>query len=662
MRRAKSFSDKVGLDVRLSPDPLGGASLANRLSISSQESYTINAVPQQGSDDENYHSPPPVPPRAPRRPRSLGMEMIDSARIDPDYSYIKDDKEPAKVSVRGGRGQSVEKQLEDLEREIDEDNYKRKQSQRRMTMDAIHTTRKAASMYETSRSKTLMASRFSGSFAQQNTPVPKEASDYLEPVPSQRVQEKVEQLGRKLSPGGSEIDPVDALLQGLTDTSPITRSLGPLVSHKAKDHDYSTIPDRVLGSTIAPPPVHFRTTSADSTQSAPELPPRLRRSHGEKGAMFDDPPSPPRTIQPVSPIRTASYQISLNTGGKVEEISPYATSRGLRIDTIQTLQSLEPLPPPLPPRSPVKHQRERASMPSVSTRSIKPKQTVAKTKSLADSQIHISYPSSLKSHTPNHTPKKDCGSLPDLCINSLDQTSQSSDGGGSTSSRGAVGGAFFTEDRSPTRPESLSSEGSTRQTSNDKESLDSALQELDEFMKGLSDLDEDGSAQKDSRKRVLHNDIGAALMTTQQIQSDLLSAKENRKTSPDHKTQINRSLSLATSHVSHPTAPPTSNRRRMSSFKSTPTIAGNGKISPPGVRNGKISPPGVPPRSLVSLNNGILHEPMPSSSLRSLTPPNMASANSIHHAPLHRYEKSNTVFIYHIRDQQPVRIAHKSLV
>ena len=650
------------MDVRLSPDPLGGA-VANRLSIASQESYTINAVPQQGSDDENYHSPPPVPPRAPRRPRSLGMEMIDSARIDPDYSYIKDDREPAKVSVRGGRGQSVEKQLEDLEREIDEDNYKRKQ--RRMTMDAVHTTRKATSMYETSKSKTLMATRFSGSYAQQSTPVPKEASDYLEPVPSQRVQEKVGQLGRRLSPGEGEVDPVDALLQGLTETSPITRSLGPLISHKVKDHDYSTIPDKVLGSTIAPPPVHFRTTSADSTQSAPELPPRLRRSHGEKGAaLFDDPPSPPsRMVLPVSPIRTASYQINLNSGGKVEEISPYATSRGLRIDAgIQSLQSLEPLPPPLPPRSPVKHQRERASMPSVGSRSSKPKQSVAKTQSLADSHIHMSYLSSLRSHTPNHTHKKDCGSLPDLCINSLDQTSQSSDGGGSNSSHGAVGVAFPTEDRSPTRPESLSSEGSTRQSSNDKESLNSALQELDEFMKELKDLDEDGSAQKDSQKRVLHNDIGAALMTTQQIQSDLLSAKGNRKTSPDQKTQINRSLSLATSPPPRTTALPTSNRRSLSSFKSTPTIAGNGKISPPGVGNGKISPPGVPPRSLVSLNNGMLHESTtPTSALRSLTPPNMAS-NSIHHASMHRYEKSNTVFIYHIRDQQPVRIAHKSLV
>uniref|UniRef100_A0A1X7TYG6 Uncharacterized protein n=1 Tax=Amphimedon queenslandica TaxID=400682 RepID=A0A1X7TYG6_AMPQE len=299
-------------------------------------------------------------------------------------------------------------------------------------------------------------------------------------------------------------------------------------------------------------------------------------------------------------------------------------------------------------------------MPSVGSHSIKPKQSVAKTKSLADSHIHMSYPSSLKSHVPNYTPKKDCGSLPDLCINSLDQqTSQSSDGGGSTSSRGAMGVSFSTEDRSPTRPESLSSEGSTRQASHDKESLDSALQELDELMKGF---DEDGSAQKDSRKQVLHNDIGAALMTTQQIQSDLLSAKENRKTSPDQKTQINRSLSLATSPpAARPIAPSTSSRRSMSSFNSTPTIAGNGKISPPRVGNGKISPPGVPPRSLVSLNNGI-HEPTPSSTLRSLTPPNMASANSIHHAPLHRYEKSNTVFIYHIRDQQPVRIAHKSLV
>ena len=89
IRRAKSFSEKATTDVRLSPDPK--LSLAeSRLSVASQESYTINAI-NPGSDEEFRNSPPPIPPRAPRRPRSLGTDTVDTAHPDPDYSYIKDD-------------------------------------------------------------------------------------------------------------------------------------------------------------------------------------------------------------------------------------------------------------------------------------------------------------------------------------------------------------------------------------------------------------------------------------------------------------------------------------------------------------------------------------------------------------------------------------------
>ena len=671
----------------MSPDPLGVGG-ANRLSVASQESYTINSVPQQGSDDEHRLSPPPVPPRAPRRPRSLNADAIDSARLDPDYSYIKDDhKQPTRLSVMDGRRSrdgsrhSVDKELDDLERDIDEDNYQRK---RRVTMGhtAIyhHTNRKATSMYEPDRSKTLAPSmRYSGSFAHQKKDfiMPKEASDYLEPVPSQRVQEQ--ERARKSPPGGrvgGDIDEVDALLQGLPEVPPVTRSLGPLTIQKAKDHDYSIIPDKIpSASSIAPPPVHFRTTSADSTQSAPELPPRLRKSHGGGGGgmvLFDDPPSPPsRLMPPVSPIRTASHQINLGGAGKVDEISPYATTRGLKIDAgLTMLPSLEPSPPPLPPRSPVKYPRERTSMPSVGTRcttcnGVRPKQGVMKTQSLADSQTQMSsYSAGLRGHTHSHAHETDRGSLPDLCHNASDASlvgsqtsyaSQSSDGGCSNnSSRSGLGG-FPTEDRSPTRPESLSSDGSTRQQTPNKETFESAIQQLDQVMKGLEeDID------SKTKKQGLHNDIDAALFNTQQIQSDLLQAKENRRTSPVQKMGVNRSMSVAVSPTAAPVAPPTlTSRRSMTTFKSTPSMIGNER---------RTSPPDVPPRSLVSLNfpsngtGGLLTETTPTSSLRSRTPPNIATATAINHVPMHRYEKSNTVFIYHMRDQQPVRIAHKSLV
>ena len=320
-------------------------------SIGSQEAYAINRPHSPQTKDEG--SPPPIPPRAPRRPRSDTIE-----RLDPDYSYIKDDIDghtTRNKSTSSNGNESLDQQLDDLLRDIEEENRVKKRRQTYTHNNHINpyaeigpsrtaktlrpkttttTTTKAVEDFEKKRKEFLQLYGDRG------------ASDYIEPVPSKN----------KRSSSPAHYRDWTGVNGSMTKRLSSSTEYSTSVSHNigSSSHDYHTIPDNPIK------PVHGHTSSMDSTHTESVVI-SSDSVWGRTQSSSDDPPSPPLPPRPSYltqlPPTKQNYVSSTNRKG---DISPYAIAKGLIVQS----ESSPALAPPLPPRSPNKYQRERISIQS----------------------------------------------------------------------------------------------------------------------------------------------------------------------------------------------------------------------------------------------------------------------------------------------------------
>ena len=609
VRRTQSFSEKSNYNIRTSPEPPIAGSC---LSVSSQESYTINAR-NPGSDEERRNSPPPIPPRAPRRPRSLGMDTVDT-HIDPDYSYIKDEvtsediltTKEAKVDQLPSS--QVDQELNDLLRDIEEDNLRKK---RRQTMEPSIIRRISPYSETSAKSKTLNSMTRGQTFEKKKQEFfdiygeNRQASDYLEPVPSKKALELEKRASNPpILNGLGEHDEMLHQTKRHSTSGDFSSMRSSVLTGQTSHHDYSTIPD-----TVQPKPQHHHTVSTDSTQSAPELPPRMIRRPSQTG--LDDPPSPPRRsgYVPTSPNKFTSRHFSLNASVKSDDISPYATRNFLLDPKGSVSPPREASPPPLPPRSPNK--RERTSLPVTQyvnrcprCNGMKSKAHLVKTCSLGDH------------HHPHVYPHGDRASLSDSYQSSQSESALFSQIS-STSSHSSIASSdppsSLTRSDPSSPPPYLQLEEESTFNGGNKKELESALQILDDCVRDLEVLEIDLPETK--RKSDIHTDLDVALQQAQQVQNDLLLAKSKKTDN----APVQRTASV--------TAVVNSGKRNMSVLQS------------PSHTN---IAPAIPPRSRASLTTQ-MSNPM----LQSESPPHS-------HAPLHRHNSqvntSNTVFIHHIKE------------
>jgi hypothetical protein len=455
------------------------------------------------------------------------MEAIDGPnRIDPDYSYIKDDVDEK---------EDLDKQLDDLMRDIEADNHRKT---RRQTMGEATVTRRLLPHSDMpAKSKTLVNSmRYSDEMERKKKEfidiygVKEQASDYLEPIPSKKaIEYKRSSNPPLLSNGINERDDLFHQRHS-TDFSSLR-----LNEKGASNHDYSIIPDR---------PLHVHSTSIDSTHSAPDLPPRTRRSYN----AIDDPPSP-QLVQLPSPTKlTKHYQ------SKTSEISPYATATN--VSGIGAVR--ESSPPPLPPRSPNK--TLRGTIPSHTERctkcnGVKANKRLNKTQSLADAH-HMG---GAHHHHHYHDPSRNSISETSTVTSpffSIGSSNIKDVRAGSSTSLGKAYSDVFTPEET-----SISSPGS------DKEELESALQLLDDCVKGLELIETDLpiSPNMIKKNKSFNGEISMALQQTQQVQNDLFNLTKGN--------QVQRSFSVTTQSPMKPQPViQTTPKRSMTIHKSSPSI------------------------------------------------------------------------------------------
>ncbi len=352
VRRAKSFTDKSSFAIRRSLSPEVGFK-GSVHSVASQESYAINR-PLSQTKKEGECSPPPVPPRAPRRPRSIGLDYIDHK--DPDYSYIKDDIDGATPKKKNGN--ETDQQLDDLLRDIEEENRIKK---RRATLSTPNNN--AISPYAetgpTRKSKTLQnSSRAVEDFEKKRKEFQdiygrQEASDYLEPVPSKSVKEK-----RSSNPSQyKEWSTVNGISPPKRYSSSSEYSSNSFIHSisSSSSHDYHTIPDKLAA------PQHSHTSSMDSTHNDTTKTSDRKSNWGRTLSGSDDPPSPPLPPRPSYLTQIPPQSPTKLQSSKKGDISPYATTRGIVLSSSDMTTTTTAPGPPLPPRSPNKHYRERVS-------------------------------------------------------------------------------------------------------------------------------------------------------------------------------------------------------------------------------------------------------------------------------------------------------------
>lgn len=326
-------------------------------SIGSQESYAINRSSSQSRDDDK--SPPPIPPRAPRRPQSIGLETVN--QIDPDYHYIKDedvvDGRPTttRVSTQGD-SETVDQQLDDLLRDIVQENKIKQRKQMNVISPYAETTRKANTINHQTRVMEDIEKKKSSYFQIYGD---KGASDYLDPVPSKNVSNSPSRewarpnglVSKRHSSG--EFNNTLLMSAGEPPAATIHDQ-----SSSSSSHDYHTIPDKPVT------PRHGHSSSMDSTytESSATVSSSDRRSWLRTHSGSDEPPSPPLPPRPSyltrlpSNTSTSSPKPSSHQPMK-GDISPYAITKGMVGVTVDNGSSTNA--PPLPPRSPSKHQRER---------------------------------------------------------------------------------------------------------------------------------------------------------------------------------------------------------------------------------------------------------------------------------------------------------------
>ena len=440
----------------------------------------------------------------------------------------------------------------------------------------------------------------------------RQASDYLEPVPSKKVMEFEKRSSNPPLFNGSINEKEHDTLSKRHSTSGDFMSMRTLTSK----HDYSTIPD-----TFPPPPQHFHSASTDSTQSAPDVPPRVRRPQNR------DPPSPISHQIRSFPVRSSRGISTIKT----DDISPYATAT---LSQPPPDFTQEDSPPPLPPRSPTKVHKVANQRYS---RCNGIKKELTKTQS---DHHHHHYRHQI-------APSVRDSSLPDLCKRDspleetpfLSQTSQSTEGSSDvTSSIQSKRNSCLTDKTSTSSPP--------------HEELESAIQMLDDCVKGLEVFENDlpeSPVKLATATRPFDTNLDIALQQTQKVQNDLLLARKEN-TLPN---SLQRSLSVSQVKYTPPAtifpASSTNSRRVLTIHHSTPSVD-------PSLSLPTTIAPAVSQRSFASLH----------SKSSTTTPSQKLDTKVTNHAnsPIHKYlsqnnainDQSNTVFAHHIKDK--IRASH----
>ena len=698
VRRAYSLTEKTNhATLRRSTSPEVHPVPGNRLSSASQDSYTINAV--TSSDVDGLTSPPPVPPRAPRKTWGLSADNSKSHEDDPDYSYIKDDE----VEVGGGSGSQVsdgvvERQLDDLLRDILEDNNRKKQIADRQN----HRILPAGEPPPIPRSRTFghaggtdylaKARRYFEDYGDN-----KEPGDYLEPVPSknppltQQVQRvsHAHSLSFPSSQQGFESDP-----QPKPPRSP--------TKHYIRENG-----TKMPTHPTPPPPPHTRHRSGSGYTPPGHTPPR-------PFSTSDNPPSPPLPPLPAHPpyaittAATAEKTSPVQSTSSKADISPYAQTSNLRIglgigpkpatdSTSDTTLHLSPSsPPPLPPRSPIKQPRDRyhstssttSSNSSLNHRCPRCKGMKHPTKRLVSKTVSLNDPHHTKAHhaagSSSDIPR---GSLPDLhhtspipenilgkqgrsegsesssthSSNDMDvhtssQSVGSSRGGDKYSpKRLSTDERRFSSTRSPTSPPSYlqvvedqahpAAKEGERALESTLEMLNSVVRDLENLETQVSENSSPGNPPPLKRTQELRpTDLDAAIKQVQQIQSDLTQAKQ------EPKKPMDRGLQGSSSIIKPPssTVPSgTRHQRPMTIHHSNNSIPS----SRPGTHHRSNShhllnsttsvavyntAPHVPPRSAVSLQQQLQHYPHRPVN-KQISSPAMSTGKQNDFAQCHRY-------------------------
>lgn len=658
----------------------------NRLSSASQDSYTINSILRHGSDEDEELAPP-VPPRAPRKQWGIGKE-------EPDYSYIKDDEVGGSEtgSSQGGGYGIVERQLDDLLRDILEDNSSKAKTQHRI----IPNSRELQSIPP--RSKTighaggvnyLMKAK---EFIDQHGSG-KEPDDYLEPVPSK---------------------------------NPL-----PTVPMRRGNHAHSrSLPSAHYGLDMSEQQHKPQSPNKRFSQEADQ--PRYKQPWSLNTTKPASPPLPPRPSHTITSTVTTTDRTSSVLSSK-DDISPYAQTSNFWIEvggrpksgTDSTLSATSTAPP-IPPRSPIKPPRDRYHSASSATSSNSSlnnhrcrrcngmKRSVGKTTSLD--------PHSAKTHQADSNSDVQRGSLPDLHHsspipeNGLGQQGRQGDSGSSSSSphssydtdvhtscqsmassrgdskhsyrrlstgeplRSHTGESKPSSARSPTSPPPYLQvvENQTPSTSGKgDQALDSTLEMLNNVVKDLEEL------QVPSKQHTRPTDLDVALKQIQQVQNDLTLAKQE----PRKPLNLHRSASVTKSppHSSSSSSNLTRQQKSSTIHSSGPSRSSSGapsihhRSSSQGQQflNGithTATSPQVPPRSAVSLkqqtpqlnhhhhqqqhhHRPIRHQ-MSSPAISSNRYTDIAPSSSVHRTSFPRNIGAveakagggSTVFFHHIRD------------
>ncbi len=615
-------------------------------------------------------------PRYNTSPPPLPATPDSSDEDDPDYAYIDENKVKGPGNV-GKRPPSptVEDQLKAIERDIRRENKAKKREEERM--------------------KTLRPGMPAGrdrspvSFGPKMDFVPADPSDYIEPVPSARVQ-----LGQSLTQpsddlnGGYEV-PMSLQIRATrrtyseSDSAPLSQPIqsfngvGLLKDHLPTREEYlPRVPSAKGGLENAPilPPRPWRNNSTTSVNSVTSSGSGSYNRNSTGATMTSV-----ETIDSAAIFQPRAYRISTSSDDPMsprardslhestipEEPldSPPARTGGashspprLSVSPEKELShSHSSSPPPLPPRSPLKEHVSRQSSsssttsarcPRCRTRSIH-RSTVGKTSSLNEHQLPL---------TPHyHRDSSTKGSLPDLnkslsVPDGTTETTRHRHSSGSPSSSiyidtlpAGTSAANFEylqllrhegeeeADQSPTSPQSQ------------MDILSSLSQTLDlDHMRQDVRIPHGQTARDlDEQKKSIQTIMDAALRLTQQVQEDLSQPARQPVPSADL-----RKFHVPNGHTPSPrmVRPPP-----LLKHKTIATLPSLSSSSPHSHMNGStphhlISPPAsarppVPPRSLVSL--GVEGQPSP----------RYGRASTIH--GLHRNRapdsESSTVFIHHLR-------------
>lgn len=576
MRRTGSFSVDTTLSVRGTSTSVPH-SIRDSLTHSIESNYPSGVLSQEsfftthvGPNGTMSTYGPPLPPRP---------AETSSDEDDPDYAYIDENKVKGPDRRNSECGSpTVDAELEDIEHSI----MMEKKKKRR------------AAVAESKRTMTLgryPAHRHSPRTTSQLTFVSADPEDYLEPVPSKRLQQSgsppQDRSPVEVSPTRGEGDRGNPPI-----LPPRTWRVGSTTSNLSTSS---------VTSTSSTGGVSAGVVSRASISSAPET-------------GSDDQPAKVHSAIPEEPTTSA---MSTQSPKQLDEPNPAQHSQSPR----STTPDLPP--PPLPPRSPIKdrhsHQSSSSSISSTSSstrcphcRNKKTKNSLGKTFSLTNHVIHpSSYHEELaaKSSLPPDLNK----TLPvpenSLCHDQHNRCSHDSskDVLPSESIPSILSSEYLmlVGDNSGTADEPMSPIAAV------ETELQSQLEVISNCVQTLEYLEtkvnrENGKFKSASQisleKSTIQTDLDAAMRQTEQVQADLMVPLKGFTDKPLHN---GHAACKRVSGTKGPPPPSEQSNTHVSPTSSTPAV--NGSLTQQQLPHwtsplsGLNSPPPIPPRSHVSL-------------------------------------------------------------